>query len=676
MALDLALAAIVLALASASLPFLVRGQPRWQRGLSMAALAGSGTLLVWAGLDALTGPATERLLPLGLPWLAWHLRLDPLSGFFLLLLGAISVPCALFGFGYCREYDADSAKRLPLLFFSGLFVAGMQLVLLADDAFAFMIAWELMSLASYFLVAFNHQRPEARRAAFYYLMMAQAGGLAILLGFGILAGFGHGYDFASLRGAQLSPLWAGLAFALAFAGFGAKAGLVPLHIWLPEAHPVAPSHISGLMSGVMVKIALYGFIRVTFDLIGPIQWQWGVAVLLVGAVSALFGILFALVQGDLKRMLAYSTVENMGIIFLALGLSMIYLGSGHPILGTLAFVAALYHALNHAFFKSLLFFGAGSVLHNTHETNLEKLGGLINRMPWTGFLFLFGCLSISSLPPFNGFVSEWLTFQSALQAGALSSGVLRAAIPMAAAILALTAALAATTFVKAFGVGFLGQPRSNHARHAREVSRSMRLAKALLALCCLLLGVFPSLVVRRIALVSHSLLHQDLPSATAHGWLWLTPIASDKASYSAPLVLAGSLLALGVWLLVYLSLRRRRQREPVPRVPPWDCGFGDLSPRTQYSAASFSMPVQRIFQSVWQLEQDNGGQNPAFLPGRPAYARHRYGLHDRVMRQIYEPLGRLVLAGARRIGAIQTGHLRHYLLYSLLTLVLLLWLLR
>ncbi len=676
MSLSPALMAVVCSLLSAAVAFVLPGRARVQRLASLGLLGLGGLLGLWAGFHGLSGPPQVGKLDLGLPWLAWHLRIDELSGFFLLLLGLVTVAAAVFGVGYCREYDLDGGRRLPLLAFTGLFVAGMQLVLLADDAFAFMIAWEMMSLASYFLVAFHHNRPDARQAAFFYLLIAQVGGLAILLAFGILAGFGHGYAFASLRAAHFGSGWATLAFTLAFIGFGAKAGLVPLHTWLPEAHPVAPSHISGLMSGAMVKIALYGFIRMTFDLLGNVQWQWGVAVLIVGAVSALLGILFALVQGDLKRLLAYSTIENMGIIFLGLGLSLIYLGSGHPLLGSLAFVASLYHALNHACFKSLLFFAAGSVQHNVHHTNLEKLGGLINRMPWTGFALLIGALSISSLPPFNGFVSEWLTFQSALQAGVLSSGVLRALIPLAAAVLALTAALSATTFVKAFGVGFLGQPRTSRARHAREVGKSMRLAKLFLALCCLLLGIFPGFVLPVITRVSSGILHQGLPSATSQGWLWLTPVAPERASYSAPLVLAGCLGALGVWALVYLSLKRRRRREPVPRVPAWDCGFGSLSPRTQYSAGAFSMPIQRIFRGVWQTEQEADAGMTAGLPGRPAHTRFGFRLQDRITTRIYEPAGRLVLTAARRIGAIQTGHLRHYLLYSLLTLVLLLWLLR
>lgn len=676
MTLEIVLGAVLGYLISGVLSLVVSRQARWQRALAFVLLAGGAVLSVVGGGLGLAGATQTQTLPLGLPWLPWHLRLDALSAFFTLLLGLVALPAAVYGLGYCREYDQHDRRRTPLYLFTGFFVGGMQLLLLADDAFSFMIAWEMMSLASYFLVAFDHQRAAARRAAFLYLLMAQVGGLAILLAFGVLAAFGHGYDFTAMRLATLPPGWAALAFALALLGFGAKAGLVPLHIWLPEAHPVAPSHISALLSGVIVKMALYGFIRVTFDLIGNVQWQWGVAVLLAGSVTALYGVLYALVQSDFKRLLAYSTIDNIGIIFLGLGLSMIYLGRGHALLGALAFIASLYHALNHACFKGLLFLGAGAVQHNSHETNLERLGGLMTRMPWTGFLVLVGCLSIASLPPFNGFASEWLTFQSALQAGALESGVLRASIPLAAAVLALTAAMSAMAFVKAFGVGFLGLPRSNHARHAREVGVSMRLGQGLLALLCLLLGVLPSFVVTAIAGVSRLLLHADLPNATAHGWLWLTPVAADKASYSAPLVLTGMLIAVAVWFAVYLLLRSRRRREPVPRPPAWDCGFGGLTPRTQYSAGAFSMPIQRIFRSLWYLEDTTREEKPTFGIGRPAYSRYDVRVHDWIQVRLYDPVGRWVPAAAKRLGALQTGHLRHYLLYSLLTLVLLLWLLQ
>lgn len=668
---------LALSLMSSALPAFFHGRPLLQRCLAFLALGLAGAASIGTGLIGLQAAQPLTLeLPLGLPWLAWHLRLDTLSAFFLLLIGTVTLPVAVYGYGYCKEYDNEPARLTPLLIFTGLFVAGMQWVLLADDAFAFMVAWELMSLASYFLVACHHEHADTRRAAFLYLLMAHAGGLAILLSFGVLVGFGEGFMFSQMRVAGLTPTWSTIAFVLALLGFGAKAGLMPLHVWLPMAHPVAPSHISALLSGVIVKMALYGFIRVVFDLLGEFQWVWGITTLVVGATTALYGVLYALVQTDLKRLLAYSTVENIGIVFLGLGLSLIFLNNGQPFVGALAFIASLYHALNHACFKSLLFLGAGTLVHNAHTTQLNRLGGLLNRMPWTGFFFLIGCLSIASLPPLNGFVSEWLLFQSALQAGMLDSGVLRATLPISAAILALTAGLSATAIAKAYGIAFLGQPRTGHARHAHEVSFSMRLGQAALAFLCVALGVIPTLVVMALAPLSRQLLGIELPSAAAHGWLWLTPVAAEKASYSAPLVFLGISLALLAWGAVYLTLRRRRREQPVPRVPAWDCGFGGLTPHMQYSAESFSMPIQQIFQGAWRMRADIRPPAPTHKVGQAAYQRYAIQVEDLMQPWIYEPVARAVLGAARRIGALQTGHLRHYMMYSFLTLVLLLWLLR
>jgi len=371
---------------------------------------------------------------------------------------------ALFGPHYVREYEHSRYSLALLALATGLFVAGMQLVLLAADAFLFMVAWELMSVASYFLVAYTHEHAANRHAAFLYLLMAELGALFIILAYGVLVGFGNGFTFAEMRQADLTPLWASVAFVLALIGFGMKAGIVPLHAWLPEAHPVAPSHISALMSGVMLKVAVYGFIRFTFDLLGPerFHWGWGMAVLVAGSASSVLGVLYALMQHNLKRLLAYHSVENLGIIFMGLGLALLFYGNGKPTLGAIGLIAALYHTLNHAIFKSLLFLGAGAILQQSHEADIERMGGLIHRMPVTAVLFLIGCLSISALPPFNGFVSEWLTYQAALAVPALDSGVLRSFVPVTAAMLALTGGLAAACFVKVFGVVFLGKPRSHH----------------------------------------------------------------------------------------------------------------------------------------------------------------------------------------------------------------------
>jgi len=671
----LTVAAIASSIGSGVAALAAAGHPRLQRRLSFALLGISALVSIVVALWALLGDAGfETSLPFGLPWLHWQFRLDPLAGFFLGVIGLVTLAVSLFGPGYTRDYDRGPYSLGVLALFTGLFVAGMQLVVIADDAFAFLIAWETMSVASYFLVAYEHQQSANRRAAFLYLLMAQIGAMLILLCFGVLAAFAGEFSFTAFRDASIDPAWASIAFGLGLAGFGMKAGIVPLHVWLPEAHPVAPSHISALMSGVMLKVAIYGLIRLLFDLLGSPIWQWGLVLLIVGSVTALYGVLYALMQHDLKRLLAYHSVENIGIIFIGLGLCVIFIGTGHPKLGVLGLIAALYHTLNHALFKSLLFLGAGAILQRGHERNLERMGGLLHRMPWTGLFFLIGCISISALPPFNGFVSEWLTFQTALQAAALDSGVLRVVIPVAAAMLALTGALAAACFVKVYGIAFLGQARSRQIRRAREVRTPMLAAQGLLAGLCLLFGVLPTTTVQALARVTDSLLDQPLASATRHGWLWLTPVAPETASYSAPLVALGVLLAIGVWAAVWLGLRRRRVVDPVPRQGAWDCGFGPLSPRMQYTATAFAMPIRKVFQPAWRLHENTERETDSLLPTRPLRLTHRIHAEDIAWCWLYAPIERLVFKLARRVARIQTGNLRHYLAYSFLTLVLLLWL--
>jgi len=665
MSLNLACLAVAAALASGLLPALFGRSTAAVRTVAFGLLGLSGLSGVLGGGGALLGGVTvTRVLPVGLPWLHSHLRIDPLSGFFLLVVGLVTLVAAVYGPAYVREYEKGPQPLLPLTLFTGLFVAGMELVMLAADAFSFMIAWELMSVTSYFLVAYQHQHESHRRAAFLYLLMAQAGGLFILLGFGVLAGFGGSFDFASMAAAKLSSGWATVAFLLAFVGFGMKAGVVPLHAWLPQAHPVAPSHVSALMSGVMLKVAVYGFIRFVYDLLGGPHWQWGGLALFVGSASAILGVLYALMQHDLKRLLAYHSVENIGIIYMGLGLSMIFAGTGHPQLAALGLIAALYHCLNHALFKSLLFFGAGVVLQQSGEHDLEKMGGLIRRMPVTATCFLIGCISISALPPFNGFVSEWLTFQAALQGTVLKSGVLAALIPVAAAVLALTGALAAACFVKVFGVGFLGLARSGRSAAATETSRGPQLGQALLAVLCLLFGVLPTWTVGHLETVARQFFPGGMPEATAHGWLWLTPISPRVASYGAPLVLFGIGLA---WLLAWLWLHPRRRKMPVRIGPAWDCGFGPLNARMQYTATAFSMPIRRIFRPVWPIREECRPASAA-EPG----GRYELRVGDWAWLKLYQPLGRLVLATARRLALIQGGNIRAYLAYSFFTLLFLL----
>jgi formate hydrogenlyase subunit 3/multisubunit Na+/H+ antiporter MnhD subunit len=504
--------------------------------------------------------------------------------------------------------------------------------------------------------------------------MAQIAAVLVLLAFGVLAAFAGEFTFTALRAVPLPPLWSSIAFTLALFGFGIKAGLVPLHVWLPEAHPVAPSYISALMSGVMLKVAIYGFVRFLFDLLGAPHWSWGVALLFVGSVSALYGVLYALMQHDLKRLLAYHSVENIGIIYIGLGLAAIFFGSGLPKLGLLGLIAALYHTLNHALFKSLLFLGAGVIAQRGHERNLEHMGGLISRMPWTGLFFLIGCISISGLPPFNGFASEWLTFQTALQATSLQSGVLRAVIPVTAAMLALTGALAAACFVKVYGVSFLGQPRTRRVRHAHEAPWGMLVAQGFLAALCFVFGVLPTTTVEGLSRVTEALTGEVLASATQEGWLWLTPVAPEVASYSAPLVSLGVGIALGAWALVYILLRPRRSTAPVPRRDAWECGFGPLSSRMQYTSTAFAMPIREIFRPLFKIHEESVREMDPKLPTRPLELRYLFHADDLSAELFYRPVERWAMAASRLAARIQTGHLRHYLAYSFFTLLVLLWL--
>ena len=667
--LDTALLALGVALAAAFWA-LLGARVRGTRQLFFALLLLNAVLALTAGLGTLVQNQNQAgLLPLGLPWLPWHLRLDPLAGFMLCLIGTVTAAVALYGPGYTREFRADRSALAHLGLFTGLFLLGMELVVLADDAFLFMIAWELMSLSSYFLVAFQHEHPANRRAGFLYLLLAHLGGLAILLSFAVLAANGGDFSFDAMRAAHPDLTWGSIAFGLALLGFGMKAGLLPLHVWLPEAHPVAPSHVSALMSGVMLKVAVYGFVRTSFDLIGNLHWSWGLVTLVIGSISALMGVLYALMQHDLKRLLAYHSIENIGIIVIGLGLAILFYASHHPLAGALALIAALLHTFNHALFKGLLFLGAGAILHATHERDMEHMGGLIRRMPQTALLFLTGCIAISALPPFNGFVSEWLTFQAALRSNVLESGTLSALIPVSAAMLALTGALAAACFVKVYGVVFLGLPRSRHVRHAHEVDGGMRAGMLLLALLCLAVGVLPTAFVALLDTLVHSLMGGGLAGLHDSDWLWLTPMAPRTANYSALFVALGLLLAWGIGYL----LLHRRDGLAVRHAPPWDCGFGALNPRMQYSATAFAMPIRRIFQPLWEVREQVTEERDPAQPWRLTGLRYHLHTDDRAWALLYQPVTRWLQAAARRVTLLQTGRIRIYLAYSFATLIFLLW---
>jgi formate hydrogenlyase subunit 3/multisubunit Na+/H+ antiporter MnhD subunit len=538
----------------------------------------------------------------------------------------------------------------------------MGFVVIADDAYLFMVVWESMALASYFLVTTEHHDESNRKAGFVYLLVAHLGAIGILLAFGVLHG-GHGdYTFDALRRADLPPLWASVAFALAFFGFGAKAGMLPLHVWLPEAHPAAPSPVSALMSGVMLKTAIYGMVRVVFDLIGAVRWEWGLAVLLIGAATSLFGVLFALMQHDLKRLLAYHSVENIGIILIGIGLAMVFLGSGHAAAAALALIAGLYHTLNHAVFKGLLFLGAGAILRSTGLRNLNEMGGLIRYMPHTAVYFLIGALAISALPPLNGFVSEWLTFQASLQAPLLQSSVVRSLVPIVAAVLALSGALTGMCFVKVYGVAFLGQHRHAFADRPREASAWERAGMCWLAAACLALGLLPVLMVGLLNDVSLALIGAGLPrEATGSGWLWLVPTSGAQASYRPIVFLLGIAAVFGLTFIAVRQIYHGRMR----RADPWDCGFPEQTARMEDTADGFGQPIRHIFAPVYLIHREI----PRPDDPRPVF---RQEVEDRHWPWLYLPIARLPEFVSSRAGWLQQGRISVYLLYSFLTLIALL----
>lgn len=627
-----------------------------------ACAAASAFVLVVAIVRLLAGPgAVEAVtLPLGIPWIGAHFRTDALSAFFLAVINLGGVGASLYAVGYGR-HEHEPQRVLP---FYPAFLAGMNLVLLADDAFTFLFSWESMSLASWALVMTHHRDPENARAGYVYIVMASAGTMALLLCFGLLAGPAGGYAFGDIRVHALSPAMAAAVLGLAILGAGSKAGIVPLHAWLPLAHPAAPSHVSALMSGVMTKVAVYAFIRIVFDLAGPSSWWWATLVLALGAATAVLGILYALMQGDLKRVLAYSTIENIGLIFVGLGLALAFRANGMAGAAALAFTAALFHVLNHSAFKSLLFFGSGAVLTATGTRRMDRLGGLIHRMPKTAFAVLAGSIAISALPPLNGFVSEWLTFQAVLLSPDLPQWDLKIIVPAAGAMLALSAALAAACFVRLYGVSFLGRPRSPAAAEAHEVDRWSLGAMFGLAALCLALGILPGFVIDALSPVTEAMVGGRMPAQAAIPWLSIVPVAESRSSYNGLLVFifiaaSASVAAYAIHRLASNALRRG---------PAWDCGFPDPSPATQYTAESFSQPLRRVFGVVFRARERVDMPPPGDM--RPA--AFAVDLHDLVWDGLYRPVATGVGRIADRLNRFQFLTIRRYLTLVFAALVTLL----
>ncbi|MCC7179458.1 MAG: hydrogenase 4 subunit B [Acidobacteria bacterium] len=595
---------------------------------------------------------------------------DGLSAWFLIVLAVLAVPVAVYSLGYvAHPHLRHRSAFLGAVF--NLLVGAVEVVLAAGDVLTFLCAWEVMTLATAALVVTEHEERSSRRAAFLYLALSHLGTGCLIAGFLTLASASPTLSFSTLLSqAPAAVSMPSVLFVLFFVGFGVKAGIVPLHVWLPEAHPAAPTSISALMSGVLIKTGICGIVRVCAFGLGTPLLSWGVLVVLVGGVSALLGVLYALMQHDVKRLLAYHSIENIGIILLGLGAGMIGLAYGRSDVAALGVSASLYHVLNHAVFKGLLFLGAGGAVMATGTRQIEHLGGLLRRMPWTGLCFLVGAMAISGLPPLNGFASEWLTFQAFLFGFRGSTEPLvHLLFPVGGALLALTTALAAACFVKAFGITFLALPRSRSAADARESPAVMLAPQVVLAALCLGLGLFPGFVLATLGPVVRSLPgFAPLPDVSAGHLAMISGLESfDRI---VPGTFGVAILAAGVVALL-LTMRRRAAAR---RVPTWGCG-GELTAATEYTATAFSKPLMMIFAALYRPNR----QVEALTEVSPYFARevrYRSEIEPTFERHLYEPLVRAVMRVAGGMKVLQAGSLHAYLGYVIamvVTLVLFAW---
>ena len=638
--------------------------------LNAFALAGSAAAAV-AGAAALTAPEPWRWAsPATAAGFSFSVRLDPLSAFFLLSLAALAVPVSVYSFGYIRHgaYGSSPVLRSGLL---NAMLAALALIFTAGNVVLFLVAWETGVVASYFLVTASHAEEETRQGGWLFILMSRAGAGMVYIGLLLLAAFAGSLDFDRLSGAgnNMPGAASAAAFLLLFFGFGVKAGIIPLHAWLPAAHPVAPSNVSSLLSGIVIKTGIYGIARVCFDFYGALPPWAGMVVLAAGVVSGLLGVLYALMEHDLKRLLAFHSIENIGIILMGFGGGLLLRSFGYPKLAALALVAGLFHTLNHALFKGLLFLGAGAVVQASHTRNMEEMGGLIRRMPRTALYFLIGAAAISGLPPLNGFVSEWLTYQALLAGFGTTTEITRVAFPVAGALLALTAALAAACFVKAFGITFLALPRSEHARHAGECGPSMRAGMAWLALACVLLGLGAPWLIPAFDGITLQLLKTRI-SLSAVSWgsaaLQAPPPRTGAAS---PLVLALLLAAFGLAPWIVWVLRRRRVSVRVG--PVWDCGLPALKAENEYTATAFSKSIRMIFSAVFRPRREIQPQFES-SPYFPSEIRFESGVSPAPGASIHAAVQESLLRLALRTRQIQAGSLHAYLAYIFVSLILLL----
>lgn len=627
--------------------------------------------IAFAGNILLSGKEIFFALETTLPLLSISLLIDSLAAFFILLISLVTLASSIFGIGYIRHLE-EKYSIGTFGFFYNLFIASLLLVVTANHAIFFLIAWELMSVSSYFLVTYEHGHQENIRSGFLYFLMTQVGTEFIVFAFILLYGVTGSFDFDALRAANIAipGVIKNLALASALFGLAIKAGVVPLHIWLPKAHPVAPSHVSALLSGVMLKVAIFMMIRFLFDLLAPVTLVWGIIIIILGAVSAVLGVLYALAEHDLKRLLAYHSVENIGIILLGLGAAVMLGALGHPTLASVALAAGLYHTINHGLFKGLLFLGAGSVVSATGTRDMEKYGGLIKTLPVTALFFIIGSIAISGLPPLNGFASEWLTFQALLSGVNVASAGSKVVFALGLGALALTGGLAAACFVKVIGVTFLARPRSEAAVNAREVPFSMRFGQGILAVLCVVFGIFAAPISSVLLRITGDLgllagEQKFLPASLESG------AQSGSISVSFLAILFVALTAL-VYAGVYAVTRKRAERI----YATWDCGAPEswqTSPRVEISATGFSRTLLMIFKGVLRPvkheEVRYSSEERKYFPS----SRHvRYHITDIWTKYLYDPYGIAMEWLAAQSTKIQNGNVHTYILYIFLTIIVLL----
>lgn len=639
-----------------------------RRASATAAMVGATTAIIGsfvalaaaAGILCSGAPDTLQAIAWPLPMASFAMEVDSLSAFFLCVILGLSILSALYGWGYLRPHgdEPSASSKCPWLWFN-LLVAAMALVVVARNAVLFLLAWEVMSLSSFFLVAFESDREQVRHAAWTYLVATHLGSALLLVMFVLIGTHTGSFDFGAwgnLRNA--GPAFLGTVFVLGLIGFGVKAGMYPVHVWLPEAHPAAPSHVSALMSGVMIKTGIYALIRL-LSLLGEPQPWWGWLVLGIGAVSGIMGVILALAQRDIKRLLAYCSVENIGIITMGLGLGLLGWSHHQPFVMIAGLAGCLLHVLNHAVFKGLLFFAAGSVVHATGCRDMEQMGGLLKRMPVTGATFLAGSAAISGLPPFNGFISEFLIYSAAFVA--VLKGPAGLAAPAIAVIgaLALTGGLAAACFTKAFGITFLGEPRGDRAAAAHECGLAMRLPMILLSAGCfgivLLAPWFTPGLFRIAATVS------GLPNGE-----WLTLMSPMKTAVTWVSAASAAFLALG-GLLAGMRLALLRGRVTRKTVT-WDCGYAAPSATMQYTAYSFAQPITNLFKRLLNL-RTHSSLPVGLFPRKATFETHA---GDTANEYLFRPSFRFVDSAMAKLRWIQEGRVQVYVLYVAIMLLILL----